>query len=78
MPLRAAIRPWFRFQRSGAKFRGFSSFSKEKIDWKTLSTLTLAAIALSGCASMGPATVARDRFDYIAAISACACRSNLV
>ena len=39
------------------------------MDWKKLSTLTLAAIALSGCASIGPATVARDRFDYIAALS---------
>jgi hypothetical protein len=31
--------------------------------------LALAALALAGCASMGPATVARDRFDYVEAIS---------
>jgi hypothetical protein len=29
----------------------------------------LAALALAGCASVGPATVARDRFDYVEAIS---------
>jgi hypothetical protein len=27
------------------------------------------ALALAGCASLGPATVARDRFDYVEAIS---------
>ncbi len=29
----------------------------------------LTALALAGCASLGPATVARDRFDYVEAIS---------
>jgi len=28
-----------------------------------------AMFGLSGCASIGPRTVARDRFDYIAVIS---------
>ncbi len=37
---------------------------------KTWPTLTLAAaVAFGGCASIGPGTVPRDRFDYIAAIS---------
>jgi hypothetical protein len=27
------------------------------------------ALALAGCASLGPAKVARDRFDYVEAIS---------
>lgn len=31
--------------------------------------IALAALALAGCASVGPATVARDRFDYVEAIS---------
>jgi hypothetical protein len=31
--------------------------------------LAFAACALAGCASVGPATVARDRFDYVQAIS---------
>jgi hypothetical protein len=29
----------------------------------------LAALALGGCASMGPPTIARDRFDYVSAVS---------
>ena len=29
----------------------------------------LAALALGGCASMGPPSVARDRFDYVSAVS---------
>jgi hypothetical protein len=36
---------------------------------KSLSIIALAMIVLSGCASIGPGTVARDRFDYISAIS---------
>ena len=35
---------------------------------KTIVGLVLLA-GLSGCASIGPRTVARDRFDYISAIS---------
>jgi hypothetical protein len=31
--------------------------------------LALCALALAGCASVGPTTVARDRFDYVEAIS---------
>ena len=31
--------------------------------------LALFALALAGCASLGPTTVARDRFDYVEAIS---------
>jgi hypothetical protein len=31
--------------------------------------LALCAVALAGCASVGPPTVARDRFDYVEAIS---------
>jgi hypothetical protein len=31
--------------------------------------LLLAALAMSGCASMGPGTVTRDRFDYTEAIA---------
>jgi hypothetical protein len=36
---------------------------------KMLSIVILFSLSLSGCASIGPRTVARDRFDYIAAIS---------
>lgn len=35
--------------------------------WKTYATIGL--LLLGGCASIGPGTVARDRFDYITAIS---------
>src|SRR5262245_20783068 len=31
--------------------------------------VALCALALAGCASVGPTTVARDRFDYVEAIS---------
>lgn len=31
--------------------------------------LLLAVLAITGCASIGPATVARDRFDYMGAVS---------
>jgi hypothetical protein len=34
----------------------------------TRAVLTLALLALAGCASMGPGTVSRDRFDYAEAI----------
>lgn len=34
-----------------------------------LAALTTAFLLLSGCASVGPKTVARDRFDYVEAIS---------
>jgi hypothetical protein len=37
--------------------------------WKIFSTILLVFLGLSGCASIGPRTVARDRFDYISAIS---------
>ena len=37
--------------------------------WKICTKLIFAMAMLSGCASIGPGTVARDRFDYIAAIS---------
>jgi hypothetical protein len=37
--------------------------------WKIFSTIVLLMMGLSGCASIGPGTVARDRFDYISAIS---------
>src|SRR6266536_6340753 len=36
---------------------------------KTIAVVLLLLAGLTGCASIGPATVARDRFDYIAAIS---------
>jgi hypothetical protein len=29
-----------------------------------------ASLVLAGCRSIGPATVARDRFDYVASMSA--------
>ena len=31
--------------------------------------LLLAALAVAGCASIGPATVTRDRFDYTGAVA---------
>ena len=39
------------------------------MQWKILSLLILLWLGLSSCASIGPGTIARDRFDYIAAIS---------
>src|SRR4026208_411465 len=36
---------------------------------KILATIILIFTGLSGCASIGPGTVARDSFDYISAIS---------
>lgn len=36
---------------------------------KTLLLICACALALAGCAAIGPTTVARDRFDYTAAIS---------
>jgi len=39
------------------------------MQWKIVSFASLILAGLSGCASIGPATVARDRFDYITAIS---------
>ncbi len=39
------------------------------MQWKILSLLILLSLGLSSCASIGPGTIARDRFDYIAAIS---------
>jgi hypothetical protein len=39
------------------------------MQWKMLATVILIVTGLSGCVSLGPHTVARDRFDYIAAIS---------
>jgi len=39
------------------------------MQWKIVSLATLLLTALSGCASIGPPTVARDRFDYVTAIS---------
>jgi hypothetical protein len=37
--------------------------------WKSCAMMILIFAGLSGCASIGPGTLARDRFDYIAAIS---------
>jgi len=31
--------------------------------------VTLASMALAGCAAIGPATIPRDRFDYSNAVS---------
>src|ERR1700752_3157011 len=42
---------------------------REKMEWKILSLASLLSFVLGGCASIGPGTVARDRFDYILAIS---------
>jgi hypothetical protein len=39
------------------------------MQWKMLPLVILILTGLSGCASIGPGTVARDRFDYITAIS---------
>jgi len=36
---------------------------------KLTSALVLGVLALAGCSSMGPKTVARDRFDYVESIS---------
>ena len=43
--------------------------SEKKIKWKKLAAVTLVLAGLSGCSSVGPGTVTRDRFDYISAIS---------
>jgi hypothetical protein len=37
--------------------------------WKVLSTIALLITTLSGCASIGPGTIVRDRFDYVTAMS---------
>jgi hypothetical protein len=37
--------------------------------WRRLSTTVLVMAGLNACGSIGPGTVARDRFDYISAIS---------
>src|SRR6185503_6051920 len=42
---------------------------EKKMRWKMFATTILIFTGLSGCASIGPGTVARDRFDYISAIS---------
>ena len=39
------------------------------MQWKTLSITVSLLLTLGGCSSIGPGTVARDRFDYISAIS---------
>jgi hypothetical protein len=39
------------------------------MQWKMFPTIIVIFTGLSGCASIGPPTVARDRFDYITAIS---------
>lgn len=39
------------------------------MQWKMFPTMILIFTGLNGCASIGPGTVARDRFDYILAIS---------
>jgi hypothetical protein len=39
------------------------------MQWKMFSSIFLIVATTSGCASIGPPTVARDRFDYISAIS---------
>jgi hypothetical protein len=39
------------------------------MQWKMFPTVVPILIILSGCASMGPSTVIRDRFDYVTAIS---------
>src|SRR3982751_3593929 len=36
---------------------------------KLTAVLTIGVLALAGCASIGPRTVARDRFDYVESIS---------
>jgi hypothetical protein len=36
---------------------------------RTILVAVLVSLSFTGCASMGPWTVARDRFDYAAAIS---------
>jgi hypothetical protein len=37
--------------------------------WRMFPTVILIFTVLGGCASIGPGTVTRDRFDYILAIS---------
>jgi hypothetical protein len=39
------------------------------MEMKKAARVILLLVGLSGCASIGPFTVARDRFDYITAIS---------
>jgi hypothetical protein len=39
------------------------------MQWKVFPIIILIIAGLTGCASIGPATLARDRFDYITAIS---------
>ena len=34
-----------------------------------IKSICLSALLLTGCASVGPPTIVRDRFDYVAAIS---------
>jgi hypothetical protein len=46
-----------------------SMLQERKMQWKMFLPIILIFTGLSGCASIGPGTVARDRFDYISAIS---------
>jgi len=46
-----------------------SVLKERKMRWKIFPAVILIITGLGGCASIGPATVARDRFDYISAIS---------
>ncbi len=46
-----------------------NSTAERNMQWKMSPVLLLILAGLSGCASIGPATLARDRFDYTTAIS---------
>ena len=44
-------------------------FLKIRIKGAAVGAVILVGVLLAGCTAIGPQTVARDRFDYVSAIS---------
>jgi hypothetical protein len=51
------------------QLRIIAVFQQRKVRWQVFPCVILVVTALSGCVSIGPPKVVRDRFDYISAIS---------
>ncbi len=57
------------YRHDGDRFIFLNWRDDKTMQAKTVFVIFLLLAGLSGCASIGPGTVARDRFDYITAIS---------